>query len=150
MRGTSEEKRAIEPTLGLEGPGPVAPSLPKQGVECSSAEAGPTPCSTQGEPTQKEPSPEACHGGDLGSGLKPITEVEVGDMPCRNKIRPSTLHQSPLLVLCPALAQTPLFVLCVHLCHIFLFVTRFSLLPSCILTIVLSGPGSLLPCQDPF
>ncbi|XP_057629797.1 peripheral-type benzodiazepine receptor-associated protein 1 isoform X4 [Chionomys nivalis] len=74
--GTSEEKRAIESTLGQEGPGPVAPSLAKQQVEWTSGETGPTPCSTQGEPTQKAPSTEACHGGDLGSGLKHRTEKE--------------------------------------------------------------------------
>ncbi|CAO2644733.1 Peripheral-type benzodiazepine receptor-associated protein 1 [Lemmus lemmus] len=74
--GTSEEKRAIEPTLGQEGPGPLAPSLDKQLVECTSGETGPTPCSIHGEPTQKAPSTEACHGEDLGSGLKHRTEKE--------------------------------------------------------------------------
>ncbi|XP_076399204.1 peripheral-type benzodiazepine receptor-associated protein 1 isoform X4 [Peromyscus maniculatus bairdii] len=76
VQGTSEEKRAIEPTLGREGPGPLAPSLAKQEVEWTSGETGPMPCSTQGEPAQKVPSTEACHGGDLGSGLKLRAEKE--------------------------------------------------------------------------
>lgn len=88
VQGTSEEKRAIEPTLGREGPGPLAPSLAKQEVEWTSGETGPMPCSTQGEPAQKVPSTEACHGGDLGSGLKLRAEVGVGDTPCRIKTSP--------------------------------------------------------------
>ncbi|XP_051046685.1 peripheral-type benzodiazepine receptor-associated protein 1 [Phodopus roborovskii] len=74
--GTSEEKRATEPALGWEGPGPVVTSLAKQEVEWTSGEVGPTPCSTQGEPTQKAPSTETCHGGDLGSELKLRAEKE--------------------------------------------------------------------------
>ncbi|XP_076792181.1 peripheral-type benzodiazepine receptor-associated protein 1 isoform X4 [Arvicanthis niloticus] len=73
----SEEKRAIGPTVSQEGPDPVAPpSLAKQAVECTSGDAGPIPCSTQGELTQKESSTEACHGGDLVSGLKLRSEKE--------------------------------------------------------------------------
>nr|Q9JIR0.2 RecName: Full=Peripheral-type benzodiazepine receptor-associated protein 1; Short=PRAX-1; AltName: Full=RIMS-binding protein 1; Short=RIM-BP1; AltName: Full=TSPO-associated protein 1 [Rattus norvegicus] len=73
---TSEEKRAMEPTLGQEGPDPVAPFLAKQAVECTSGDAGPTPCSTQEELTQKEPSTEVCHRGDLDSELKLRSEKE--------------------------------------------------------------------------
>lgn len=80
VRSTSEEKRAIQPTPSQEGPGTVATSWPKQEMECALGEVGPTPCSTQGEPAQKEPSTEACHGGDLGTGLKLRVEVKVGDM----------------------------------------------------------------------
>lgn len=75
MHRTSEEKRAIEPTLGQEGPDPVAPFLAKQAVECTSGDAGPTSCSTQEELIQKEPSTEACHRGDLDSELKLRSEV---------------------------------------------------------------------------
>lgn len=77
MWSISEEKRAIESTLGQEGPDSVAPSLAKPEVECPSGDAGPTPCSTQGELTQKEPSTEVCHGRDLDSGSKLRSEVEV-------------------------------------------------------------------------
>ncbi|XP_028628154.1 peripheral-type benzodiazepine receptor-associated protein 1 isoform X2 [Grammomys surdaster] len=77
VRSISEEKRAIGPTLSQEGPDPVAPpSLAKQAVDCTSGDASPTPCSTQGELTQKEPSTEACHRGDMDSGLNLRSEKE--------------------------------------------------------------------------
>ena len=77
VQSISEDKRAVEPTLGQEGPDSVAPSLAKQAVECTSGDEGPTPCSTHGELTQKEPSSAACRGEDLDSGLKLRSEVEL-------------------------------------------------------------------------
>lgn len=119
--GTSEEKRASEPALGQEGPGPVAPSLAKQQIEWSSGETGPMPSSTQGEPTQKAPSTEASHGGDLGSGLKHRTEVRVGDVLCRIKM--SSLHLVSSLSLFLLWSGSNAFALCLLLCHIFFFLS---------------------------
>lgn len=125
MPGTSEEKRAIEPTLGQEGSCPVVPSLAKQQVEWTSGETGPTPCSTQGEPTQKAPSTEPCHGGDLGSGLKHRTEVGVGDALCRIKMSHYTWSAlSPCF--CSGLVPMPLHCVSASLSHFFL-VTHLTL-----------------------
>lgn len=109
--GTSEEKRASEPALGQEGPGPVAPSLAKQQIEWTSGETGPMPSSTQGEPTQKAPSTEASHGGDLGSGLKHRTEVGVGDVLCRIKMSLYT-WSAPSPCFCSGLVPMPLHCVC--------------------------------------
>nr|XP_012619578.1 peripheral-type benzodiazepine receptor-associated protein 1 isoform X6 [Microcebus murinus] len=74
--GASEERRASEPAQGEGAPGPAAPSLAEQEVEWTSGEARPAPCSTQAGVAQQVPSPEACRGGDTGSGLRPKGEKE--------------------------------------------------------------------------
>lgn len=147
--GTSEEKRASEPALGQEGPGPMAPSLAKQQVEWTSGETGPMPSSTQGEPTQKAQSTEACHGGDLGSGLKPRTEVGVGDALCRIKMSLYT-WSAPFPCFCSGLVPMPLRCVCFSVtffffCHPFDSLPQLPQLPLCFLAMFSSSvKGSFL------
>ncbi|XP_053425102.1 peripheral-type benzodiazepine receptor-associated protein 1 isoform X2 [Nycticebus coucang] len=74
--GALEERRGLEPAQGERAPGPAAPSLAEQEAEWTSGEARPAPCSTEGVAGQRAPSPEACQGGDTGSGLRPRAERE--------------------------------------------------------------------------
>lgn len=148
--GTSEEKRASEPALDQEGPGPVAPSLAKQQIEWTSGETGPMPSSTQGEPTQKAPSTEASHGGDLGSGLKHRTEVGMGDVLCRIKMSLYT-WSAPSPCFCSGLVPMPLRCVCFSVtffffCHPFDSLPHLPRLPLCFLAMAFSSSvkGSFL------
>lgn len=157
MQSISEEKRAIGPTLSQEGPDPVTPpSLAKQAVECTSGDAGPTPCSTQGERTQKESSTEVCHGGDMDSGLKLRAEVELETGCVESRLTSlhfvssrcwssalAWLEQAPLLCVSASLLHFSRF------CHLLHSTLPSSTLPLCILALSsVKGPFMILAGAD--
>lgn len=73
--GTSEDRRASEPTVSEGAPGPATSSRAQKEAKWTVGDAGSAPCSAQGALAQKVPCVEACLGGDTGSGLRPRAEV---------------------------------------------------------------------------
>ncbi|EPY83556.1 peripheral-type benzodiazepine receptor-associated protein 1 [Camelus ferus] len=69
-------RKASEPTLEEQVPGPAVSSLAKEEAEQTAGEALTAPGSTPAALAQRLPCAEACRGGDTGSGLRPRAERE--------------------------------------------------------------------------
>ncbi|XP_074198831.1 peripheral-type benzodiazepine receptor-associated protein 1 isoform X6 [Camelus bactrianus] len=72
----SGDRKASEPTLEEQVPGPAVSSLAKEEAEQTAGEALTAPGSTPAALAQRLPCAEACRGGDTGSGLRPRAERE--------------------------------------------------------------------------
>nr|XP_031323917.1 peripheral-type benzodiazepine receptor-associated protein 1 isoform X2 [Camelus dromedarius] len=72
----SGDRKASEPTLEEQVPGPAVSSLAKEEAEQTAGEALTAPGSTPAALAQRLPCAEACCGGDTGSGLRPRAERE--------------------------------------------------------------------------